>query len=48
MGQILIDFFGHSLYPLGYKTVEKLFLIIFLGVRWYIDPSILSLMNVII
>ena len=42
MGQILVDFFGHSLYPVGWKTVEKHFVIIFWGVRWYIDPSILK------
>ena len=31
MGQILIDFFGPSLYPVGWKTVEKPFVIMFLG-----------------
>ena len=39
-------FFGHSLYPVGWKTVEKPFAIIFLGFEWlftYIYPSMTSI-----
>ena len=45
MGQILIDFFGHSLYPVGWETVEKPFVIIFGGFKWlftYIYPYTVS------